>query len=621
MKNPFFTPEKFNRLLTEYITPSALKAFVLLLMQDCDIYWEVRKNGVVDFYYQGGCLISLHYMPRYRKFRATTHYKYLNPKILCNISSPSKVYLDLLELPLTLDRTLLSDIKCRIRTHSKSTYNREQWSEKYIQGIYRTTAPEQYIDSEFQYSADNEGLRIDLVECNTQGEIRFIELKRIDDNRMLHKELDNIPKIVDQMLKYQEFIEKYSDHLLTYYQAVYDFKKQWLHPTSRTIPCRPKSVNTRPHLLIFNRWINTNNRRKTHTDNMLTVLQRANISYTIQSDIMKPKTYKERQTEHQENLLANPGPRNPFQGARANGCWWDNKKRQWQYSAHIIRHEDSLLNLYYAIRFKALRYFEENQITWWNADKERYFPTGNVLSSQIHCLNHLFLYRHNKAAVLTMIQALCPTIVDILPSPIDHAETSNSEEQPSYITFEFVLDNQRLLGEEYNLRGKKCTSVDAFVYAVDNQGNNVLIPIEWKYTETYVINKIPAYLFSLVEERYLPLVNIEGSNLTTWPKSFYHDPWYEFARQTLLMEQVIRHSPVRTPMGKSVEAQGYIHIIVRPDGNEQMVDFIGQFREQLSDPSRLIEVTPEQLLAPLKAAGLSDTSHFSYLSRRYWIVD
>ena len=169
--------------------------------------------------------------------------------------------------------------------------------------------------------------------------------------------------------------------------------------------------------------------------------------------------------------------------------------------------------------------------------------------------------------------------------------------------------------------GKKCTSVDAFVYAVDNQGSNILIPIEWKYTETYDIGNIPAYLFPLVEERYLPLVNIEGSNLTTWPKSFYHDPWYEFARQTLLMEQIIRHSPVRTPMGKSVEAQGYIHIIVRPDGNEQMVDFIGQFREQLSDPSRLIEVTPEQLLAPLKAAGLSDTSHFSYLSRRYWIVD
>ena len=74
-------------------------------------------------------------------------------------------------------------------------------------------------------------------------------------------------------------------------------------------------------------------------------------------------------------------------------------------------------------------------------------------------------------------------------------------------------------------------------------------------------------------------------------------------------------------MGKTVEAKDYIHIIVRPDGNEQMVDFIGQFRDQLSDPSRLIEVNPEQLLAPLKVAGLADRYHFSYLSHRYWAVD
>ena len=42
-----------------------------------------------------------------------------------------------------------------------------------------------------------------------------------------------------------------------------------------------------------------------------------------------------------------------------------------------------------------------------------------------------------------------------------------------------------MLGERAEKRGAMCTSIDAVVYAETEEHSRILIPIEWKYVETY----------------------------------------------------------------------------------------------------------------------------------------
>jgi hypothetical protein len=49
-----------------------------------------------------------------------------------------------------------------------------------------------------------------------------------------------------------------------------------------------------------------------------------------------------------------------------------------------------------------LSYFDDNKISWWGGKK----PTGHILSSQIACLNYLFIIRTDKDAVLNLAQTI-----------------------------------------------------------------------------------------------------------------------------------------------------------------------------------------------------------------------
>jgi len=126
-------------------------------------------------------------------------------------------------------------------------------------------------------------------------------------------------------------------------------------------------------------------------------------------------------------------------------------------------------NLYEPIREQALAYFDENKIDWW-AGKQ---PTGHVLSSQIACVNHLMAIRKDPVAVLSLINGVRNQFKEVLPLPCDTDE--------SYIAFEAVSKVDHL-NEDGPTRGSNCTSVDALVYAVDNNNERWIIPIEWKYT-------------------------------------------------------------------------------------------------------------------------------------------
>lgn len=143
---------------------------------------------------------------------------------------------------------------------------------------------------------------------------------------------------------------------------------------------------------------------------------------------------------------------------------------------------------------------------------------------------------------------------------------------------------------------------------------NLLIPIEWKYTESYEKKKRADD--KTVKDRYLGLVD-EKSNLKEWPEEFYYNPLYEFARQTLLVEQIIAQKP--TCGTTTIEADDYVHLIVRPNENKDIISDIQRFRNErcLKNLNKVIDIDPQELLSPIKG-NINYKDLLDYLETRYW---
>jgi hypothetical protein len=218
-------------------------------------------------------------------------------------------------------------------------------------------------------------------------------------------------------------------------------------------------------------------------------------------------------------------------------------------------------NLHESIREEAKTYFKDNSIDWWAFDGLKTKPTKHLVSSQIQCINYLFALRQDKDAILKLAQLFDSAVDDVLPTIGD--------KDVGYIAFEFVYENDKLLNENDwgAKRGSFCTSVDAFIIAT-RQGKKLLIPIEWKYTENYFDshNKaLEAKKGTTRQTRYNHL--IENSKQLKSASDiensvYYYEPFYEFMRQTLLVEQMV----------KVGIAEDYLHVVVIPAQN---LDLLG----------------------------------------------
>lgn len=308
-------------------------------------------------------------------------------------------------------------------------------------------------------------------------------------------------------------------------------------------------------------------------------------------------TYKKLQGEKQASLIEKGSP--VFYGAKNRGlASWFVKGSPFPIkkpSRNVLLYSDKEKNLFEPIRSSVLSYMKEEGILWWKMPAEvNTEVTAHILSSQVCCLNHLFLIRNDEKAIKKILyKATGIDFDEIIPSIIDHN---------SLISFEFVLKNKSLLNENTESRGKNCTSIDALVYA--KKGNDKwLIPIEWKYTEAYLHdNKV--YNFNRYKEIWS-----KSSRITSWNELFKSDPFYELGRQTLLMEKIIEDSPNL--------ANNFFHIVVIPKGNVEMRNDANLFRNSLkeehSDYFSIID--PEDLMTTLET---DYPDLISYLRTRYW---
>ena len=284
--------------------------------------------------------------------------------------------------------------------------------------------------------------------------------------------------------------------------------------------------------------------------------------------------------------------------SRKNDEWFD----------YLIKPQDSDKNLYKGIRKEAIEYFKRYGIVWWQCLNKPDEPTGHMVSSQINCLNHLFAFRDKPEALKFILQkATLLPIKSILPSQID--------KDGGYIAFEFVYKNMSLMRdnsgkyhENYETRGAKCTSIDALVYAQLEDERKVLIPIEWKYTETYNGKKADASSW----KRYPDLIRLDDCNLQDVYDLYKADPYYELMRQTLLVEQIIRHKDC------GIEADDYFHIIVIPNEYTELKSAIeSNYIPTLKDSSKFKIIDPQELLSPLRDNKKYEDL-ITYLETRYW---
>lgn len=104
--------------------------------------------------------------------------------------------------------------------------------------------------------------------------------------------------------------------------------------------------------------------------------------------------YQELQRKKAINLIKSGNP--IFYGSQA-GKYFMGKPRDFV----LI---ENLKNIFAPIRTEVVEYFKENKISWWGGKK----PTGHTLSSQIACVNHLFLIRNDKDAVLSILRNISP---------------------------------------------------------------------------------------------------------------------------------------------------------------------------------------------------------------------
>ena len=182
-----------------------------MLLEDNDLYINVRKDNRINIYYRGASIMSLSYNKG--KVIAEIHNYYLGcNKDVCTALGIK--YGNVKEDPEELV-CRLSTIKKRVEANKKNIAcfegdeinGKNYSSEKYIQSQMYIN-DQSYIDTEFALRLDDgTDIRIDLVKLSDNGEICFEELKLIDDPR-LHPSRSKKAEIITQMSNYEKFLHE-----------------------------------------------------------------------------------------------------------------------------------------------------------------------------------------------------------------------------------------------------------------------------------------------------------------------------------------------------------------------------------------------------------------------------
>ena len=249
-----------------------------IFCNDKELYIDIRKDNYINVYYFGGSVVKINYK---NDFVAETHQKYLGDNKPRGKTKKGKYKFEYDQIDLLkIDEKIIADIKNRIESDYVRHINNEKPAEKWIQGkLIKENS--NYIDSEFQFNQDLKigRLRIDLVELSG-GVLSFIELKGIFDSRLRNDKKRNSkePKIIEQMRKYQLFINNYKTEIMNYYKKLLEIKQDLGLTTCTSTKFKLKD---KPKLIIADTYKKMTKGREERICAIKNLLKSNNIDYEI----------------------------------------------------------------------------------------------------------------------------------------------------------------------------------------------------------------------------------------------------------------------------------------------------------------------------------------------------
>jgi len=193
------------------------------LKENKNISIQIRKGNKIDVYYNGGAILGeLAYDEQKKVFSARIHPKYI-PLEKDNEYMSLTLTNDCVKIANSFEPMGFSNFESEklklIMARVKKYYDSE--SEKAIQYDFATRDP-YIIDAEFQF---DKSLRIDLVRLDVNSKkVVFIEIKTINDARLLSDPEEDPKNIFHQLKKYHEFANTNKKALLDYYGKVLQIK-------------------------------------------------------------------------------------------------------------------------------------------------------------------------------------------------------------------------------------------------------------------------------------------------------------------------------------------------------------------------------------------------------------
>ncbi len=260
----YYKLNQSSKLFKELTNQSWWKLFT----DDTDLYINIRKDNYINVYYYGGSVakIKLHN----DTVCAEIHEKYLG---IANGHSYTTLNLK------ALNKAVIDEIKARIHKEYLSRKDDEHLAEKWIQGNIVQADKDSYIDTEFAYNRDVEigRLRIDIIQLS-DGVLNFIELKGIYNSELMTKDsILSPPHIIEQIERYANFISKYSQEIMEYYQELCDVR--YILGIGKKVTI--KSVNHKPLLHIANTYKKETSGRKNRILQIEELLSKHEIEYCI----------------------------------------------------------------------------------------------------------------------------------------------------------------------------------------------------------------------------------------------------------------------------------------------------------------------------------------------------
>ena len=214
-----------------------------------------------------------------------------------------------------------------------------------------------------------------------------------------------------------------------------------------------------------------------------------------------------------------------------------------QRNPHLLTIGSEIENLFPSIRGEggAIDFFTQRDMKWWKSsrsgdDSRSEWPTRNMASSQVACVNFLLPLASIPGALLSVLGAIDDDVVDVVN--IVH------DDHTSPVEFEWIGLGQSLEGGR--TRGSQNTSIDAFLVAETKSGIRRAYLLEWKYVEQYLSTR-PDFKGEGTQgdtrrrryaERYR--ASFSSFNLDIAPnlEDFLYEPFYQIMRQRLLADRM-----------------------------------------------------------------------------------